>query len=35
MSRANLGVQMPDSMGDSGENLATLSRRSLGVVPRS
>jgi hypothetical protein len=35
MSRATLGVQMPDSVGDSGEKLATLSRRSLGVVPRS
>jgi hypothetical protein len=35
MSRATLGVQVPDSMGDSGENLATRSRTSLGVVPRS
>jgi len=30
VSRATLGAQASDTMGDSGENLATLSRMSLG-----
>ncbi len=34
MSRATLGVQGQDSMGDFSEKLAALSRGSLGVRPR-
>jgi hypothetical protein len=34
MSRATLGVQGQDSVGDSRENLAASSRGSLGVRPR-
>jgi hypothetical protein len=34
MSRATLGAEASDVMDDSGENLATLSRGSLGVRRR-